>query len=104
MNYLGRSAFGTAVLLIAVFASLAGAAEITRDEYVERVEPICKANTEANEKILSGVRADVKQNKLKLAAGKLERRRRRSNRPTANWPRCPSRPKTKRSSPSGSAT
>lgn len=44
------------------------AAETTREDYVKAVEPICKANTEANEKILKGVRAKVKAGKLDAAA------------------------------------
>lgn len=68
-----RAALGVAAVLTFVFASLAMAAEITRTEYKEQVEPICKANTEANEKILSGVRAEVKEGKLKLAATKFQK-------------------------------
>jgi len=56
------------VLAIAlVGASLASAEEVTRDSYTAQVEPICKTNTEANEKILKGVRQMVKQDKLKPA-------------------------------------
>jgi hypothetical protein len=44
------------------------AAEATRDSYVETVEPICKANTEANEKILKGVRQKVQAGKLDVAS------------------------------------
>jgi hypothetical protein len=40
-----------------------------RDEYVERVEPICKANTDANSRILKGVKEQVKGGKL-VSAGK----------------------------------
>jgi type IV secretory pathway VirD2 relaxase len=46
----------------------AAAAEATRETYKEAAEPICKANTEANEKILKGVRAKVKAGKLDAAA------------------------------------
>jgi hypothetical protein len=43
----------------------------TRAEYVERVEPICKANTEANERILKNarVRARSKQQRQVSRAG-----------------------------------
>lgn len=57
--------------VVAVFlatASLAMATETTRAEYAATVEPICKANTQANERILKGVKTEVKQGKLKLAA------------------------------------
>src|ERR1044072_1817011 len=53
-----------ALLLVALPAS---AAEVTREEYKADVEPICKTNTEANEKILKGVRSKVNQGKLKPA-------------------------------------
>lgn len=61
------------ILSLAAAAVLAGAvpssaAETTRDGYVDAVEPICKANTEANEKILKGVRAKVKSGQLDAAA------------------------------------
>lgn len=61
------------VLLLVATAVLCGAvpsmaAEATQDSYVEAVEPICKANTEANEKILKGVRAKVKAGKLDAAS------------------------------------
>jgi hypothetical protein len=59
----------TAMLLFAVVAPLALA--ITRDEYKAQVEPICKKNSEANEKILKTVRKEVKENKLKSAGAKF---------------------------------
>jgi hypothetical protein len=58
----------TTVLLSVLLALPAFAAETTRDEYVEAVEPICKTNTEANEKILKGVRTKVKDGELDAAA------------------------------------
>lgn len=57
-----------AALLIAVPVALA-AEEPTREEYVAKVEPICKKNSEANSRILKGVKDQVKQNKL-VPAGK----------------------------------
>jgi hypothetical protein len=59
----------TAALLAAVPSN---AAEATRDTYKEAVEPICKANTEANEKILKGVRAKVKSGQLDAAAKQFD--------------------------------
>jgi hypothetical protein len=60
------------VSLVAV-AALVGAvpsmaADATPETYKAEVEPICKVNTEANEKILKGVRAKVKAGKLDAAA------------------------------------
>lgn len=61
------------ILSLAAVVALLGAvpspaAETTREEYKAAVEPICKANTEANEKILKGVRAKVNAGKLDVAA------------------------------------
>src|SRR5262245_54780585 len=50
-----------------------GAEEVTRPEYKAMVEPICKTNTEANEKILKGVRRKVQQGKLKPAGRQFTR-------------------------------
>jgi len=58
-----------AMLLFAAAAPLAMA--ITRDEYKARVEPICKKNSEANDRILKDVRNLVKKDKLKPAGAKF---------------------------------
>lgn len=50
-----------------------GAEEPTRAEYKADVEPICKANTKANENILAGVEGKVKQGKLKPAGRQFTR-------------------------------
>jgi hypothetical protein len=63
-----HGAFASAAIALLATASLALATEVTRDSYREAVEPICKANTQANEKILGGVRKQVKQGKLKAAS------------------------------------
>jgi hypothetical protein len=66
---------GAAALL--VIALSAGAAlgvtstEQTRETYVAQVEPICKTNTKANERILAGAEKKVKEGKLKVAAGQF---------------------------------
>jgi hypothetical protein len=44
-----------------------------REAYVAQVEPICKANTKSNERILSGVEKKVKQGKLQVAAGQFSK-------------------------------
>jgi hypothetical protein len=54
------------VFLCTAIPSLA--AEATPDTYKEAVEPICKTDTEANEKILDGTRQKVKEGKLKAAS------------------------------------
>jgi hypothetical protein len=65
----------TAIAAVAVASctSLAAAAEITRDSYREAVEPICKTDTEANERIFAGVKQEVRQGKLKPAAVKFSK-------------------------------
>jgi hypothetical protein len=65
---------GGALLGAALLGAVAlGATEQTRESYVAQVEPICKSNTKANEKILAGVRKEIKQGKLKLAGGRFSR-------------------------------
>jgi len=60
-----------AAALLAVPASFG--AELTRDEYVARVEPICKRQIEANSQILEGAKAEVKAGELKKAARRFYR-------------------------------
>ncbi|MGN6216102.1 MAG: hypothetical protein ACTHN7_03970 [Solirubrobacterales bacterium] len=57
-----------AAMIVSAAASLALAAEVSRAEYKQAVEPICHSNAKANERILSDVRKEVKEGKLKLAA------------------------------------
>lgn len=65
-------AIGSGSLIVAlVMAAAAFAAEVSRDEYKAAAEPICKSNTQANERILAGVRKEVKQGNLKPAAAKF---------------------------------
>ncbi len=79
MNIFSRSsrlAAGAVAALLAV-ALLVPAAlgvtspEQTRESYAAQVEPICKTNTKANERILSGVEKKVKKGQLKVAAGQF---------------------------------
>jgi hypothetical protein len=66
-----RALLAAAVIAVLAFASLASAAEISRDEYKAQVEPICKTNSKANETILKPVRKLVKQGKLRQAAARF---------------------------------
>jgi hypothetical protein len=66
-----RALLAAAVIAVLAFASLASAAEISRDEYKAQVEPICKTNSKANETILKPVRKLVKRGKLKQAAARF---------------------------------
>ncbi len=55
-------------------AAAATAEEPTRAQYVEQVEPICQANTEANKRILKNVKTKAKSRvpaKLKQAGGQF---------------------------------
>jgi hypothetical protein len=61
------------LLLLLSGASLAMAEEVTRDTYKAAVEPICKTDTQANEKILKGVRQEVKAGKLKQAGSQFQK-------------------------------
>jgi hypothetical protein len=68
------AALSTAVMTVAMLATpFAQAAEVTRESYKEAVEPICKTNTEANEKILKGVRKKVQKGELKPAGIQFEK-------------------------------
>jgi hypothetical protein len=49
----------------------AWAAEVSRSEYREAAEPICKVDTKANERILATVRQEVRQGALGSAAAKF---------------------------------
>ncbi len=66
-----RSAMLAALALVMLATAPALAAETTRGEYTEQVEPICKTNKEESEKILKGVKTLVKQNKLKQAGARF---------------------------------
>ena len=50
---------------------VATSAEQTRESYIAAVEPICKVNTQANEKTLNGVRQKIRKGQLKVAAGQF---------------------------------
>ncbi len=70
----GRRRIAAAALLAALLAvaATATAAEApTRDEYVTRLEGICKPDTEATQRAMKGARADISAERLALAAGKF---------------------------------
>jgi len=67
-----KSTMGLAAALL-IAAPMALGADISRDEYVAKVEPICKVNTQANEKILKGVRSRVKNGDFDKAASQFSR-------------------------------
>ncbi len=59
---------GVALLALTLTLAQSAAAETTRDEYVARAEPICKANVLANKRIFKGAKGEVKAGKLKPAS------------------------------------
>src|SRR3954471_19910966 len=74
----GRGARFAAALCIVTFALAAPgyAAETTRPEYVARLEQICKPGSEATQRAVRGVRAEVRDERLRAAAPKVARARR----------------------------
>jgi len=61
-----------ALVLAAVFAATAAAAEApTREEYVDRLEAICKPDAIATERAMKGAKADVRAERLAVAARKF---------------------------------
>jgi hypothetical protein len=64
-----------ALLLAALLAAAAApAAEApTRDEYVSRLEAICKPGALATQRVMKGARADIRAERLAVAAKKFAR-------------------------------
>jgi hypothetical protein len=58
---------GTMFLLLAASMAFGATLEEERQAYKAQVEPICKQNREANERVLKGVRQNINNGKLKLA-------------------------------------
>ena len=59
------------MLTLCLPAVSAASGEVTRESYREAAEPICKADTQANERILAGVKSEVRAGKLKPAAAQF---------------------------------
>jgi hypothetical protein len=60
-----------AAALVAGAATALAAEEPTRDEYVTRLESICKPDAEATQQAMKGARSDIKAERLGVAAGKF---------------------------------
>lgn len=70
------SAAALACLLLALtVASLATATELSRSEYVTRLEKICKPRSLATTRAVRGTRADVQSERFALAAAKFAKAR-----------------------------
>jgi hypothetical protein len=65
-----------AALLFALSVAPVAAEEPTRDEYVGRLERICKPGSDATERAVRGVRSDVRHERLAVAGRKFARARR----------------------------
>jgi hypothetical protein len=64
--------FGITLMAAALLAAPASAAEApTRDEYVARLEAICKPDAIATERAMKGAKADVRAERLAVAAKKF---------------------------------
>lgn len=59
---------GASLALVALVVPLAFGAEVSRTEYVQQVEPICKTNVHANKRIFKGAKEEVKAGELKKAS------------------------------------
>jgi hypothetical protein len=66
-------AVAAAMVVAATLVATAGAEEVTRDSYRQAVEPICKADAKANERIFAGVRSEVQNGELRAAARRFRR-------------------------------
>lgn len=72
-----RGALKTAILVVVAMLAIAAVAfgdeAPTREEYVAKVDPICKSNADANKKILKGVKQKARDGKLKAAGAQFTR-------------------------------
>jgi hypothetical protein len=68
-RWIAAAVLGAALLGCA--ASAAAAEAPTRDEYVAQLEAVCKPDAEATQRAMKGARADVRAERLALAAGKF---------------------------------
>jgi hypothetical protein len=62
---------GLLAMVLLALASPAAAEAPTREEYVERLEQICKPDALATQRVMKGARADVRAERLAAAAKKF---------------------------------
>jgi hypothetical protein len=74
-NRLAPLALACLVLALAVAAAAAPGAELTRSEYVTRLEKICKPRSLATTRAVRGTRADVQSERFRSAAAKFTKAR-----------------------------
>jgi hypothetical protein len=68
-RWIAAAALGMALFVTA--ASAVAAEAPTRPEYVTQLEQVCKPDAEATQRAMKGARADVRAERLTLAAGKF---------------------------------
>ena len=78
-----------AVMLLVTAPAVLATEEPTRDAYVAWVEPICKANTKANARILKGVKGQVQKGRLAPAGKRFIRASRALGRAVGKIARVP---------------
>jgi hypothetical protein len=71
-----RGAIALALCLLAGTLAAAAAAEVSRPEYVAQLERICQPGSEATQRAVRGMRADVRSERLRLAATKFSKAKR----------------------------
>ena len=67
----GRFAAALIAGVLVTTATATAAGVPTRDEYVARLESICKPDAEATQRAMKGARGDIRAERLALAAGKF---------------------------------
>jgi len=65
--------FSALAVVGAPACALSSAAEVTRTEYVTRLEQICKPRSEATQRAVRGTPADVRRERFRQAAGKVSK-------------------------------
>lgn len=65
------AALAAAGLLLLALVATSAAESLSRDDYVSRLESICKPGALATQRVMKGARADVRAEKLVLAASKF---------------------------------
>lgn len=68
-----RAAVTVLVVTLLLVAGAAAADAPTREEYVARLERVCKPDAEATQRAMKGARADVQAERLAVAARKFAR-------------------------------
>jgi hypothetical protein len=69
-------ALAALILAVALAASSSAAESPTRAEYVAQLERICRPGSDATQRAVRGIRDDVRAERLRLAATKVEKAKR----------------------------